>query len=104
MKKDLVSRFSVSIAIICLAAAGCSGVKVVNPKEQNKNAGTLALDLSDGKPKLVGTYTCNLESTGNQYSAIGKTEDEARKEVVARCRNNAILTFCKPEKASCVKN
>lgn len=94
---------SIGLSLIVLLVAGCSGIKVVKPQEQNKNAGTLALDISDGKPKLVATYTCNLESMGNRFSAIGKTEDAARKEVVAKCRDKAILTFCKPEKASCVK-
>jgi hypothetical protein len=97
-------KFTFGFGLIAILSVGCSGVKVVQPQKTNKNAGTLAVDWSGGSPKLVGTYTCDLESTGKRYSAVGKTEDEARKEVVAKCRNNAILTFCKPEKASCVKN
>jgi hypothetical protein len=101
MKKNIL-MLGLSLAV--LSGAGCAGVKTVNPKEQNKNAGTLALDLSGGRPKLVATYTCNLESMGNRFSAIGKTEDDARKEAVAKCRDKTILSFCKPEKATCVKN
>jgi hypothetical protein len=101
-----MDRYLIALGLFLavLTGSGCSGVKIVKPKDQNKNAGTLALDLSDGHPKLVATYTCNLESMGNRFSAIGKTEDAARKEVVARCRDKSILSFCKPEKASCLKN
>jgi len=101
MKKAILV-LGLSLAI--LSGAGCAGVKVVNPKDQNKNAGTLALDLSNGRPKLVATYTCNLESMGNRFSAIGKTEADTRKEVVARCRDKTVLSFCKPGIATCVKN
>src|ERR1700751_4162651 len=92
------------LSLAVLSGVCCSGVKVVKPQDQNKNAGTLAVDWSGGSPKLVGTYTCNLKSMGNQFSAIGKSEEEARKEVVARCRNTAIITFCKSEEATCLKN
>lgn len=91
-------------AFVVLLITGCAGIKVINPKDQNPNAGTLALDASGGGLKLVETYTCKLESMGNRFSAVGKTEEEARKEVVARCQDRTLLSFCKPEKVTCLKN
>lgn len=82
----------------------CAGIKVINPNDQNPNAGTLAVDASGGGLKLVETYTCKLESMGNRFSAVGKTEEEARKEVVARCQDRTLLSFCKTEKVTCLKN
>ncbi len=79
-------------------------MKVVNPKDKNENAGTQALDLSSGTPKFVSTYTCKVESTGAKYSAIGKTEEDARKEVLAKCRDNAIITFCQEDQVTCLQN
>ena len=101
MRKTL---FISCLALAALSSGGCAGVKVINPQDKNKNAGALAVDWSGGQPKLVATYTCKLESMGNRFSAMSKTEDEARKEVVARCRDKAIVSFCKPEQATCVKN
>jgi hypothetical protein len=86
-----------------LLLSACAGMKVINPNEKN-NEGTLALDTSGGQLRLVETYTCKLDSMGKHYQALGKTESEARDEVVAKCRDNAVLSFCKPEKTTCVKN
>lgn len=91
------------LTLCVLVLAGCAGMKVINPNDQNKNEGTLALDTTNGF-KLVATYTCKLDSMGNRFSAIGKSEAEARDEVVARCRDKSVISFCKPEKATCIKN
>ncbi len=97
-----MKKWIIPVFVFCYA--GCSGIKVVKPSEPNKNQGTKMLDLSGGQIKIVSTYTCNLESQGEKFSAVGKTEADARKEVLARCRDHALLTFCKPEKISCLKN
>lgn len=89
------------IIFLMIAISGCAGLKVVNP---NENKGTLAVDTKDGKLKLVETYTCKLSSMGNRFSAVGKSEAEAREEVVARCRDKTLLSFCKSEDAKCEKN
>ncbi|MFS4460167.1 hypothetical protein [Bdellovibrio sp. HCB2-146] len=98
-KRSLVAVTGLLISI----ATGC-GLKVINPNDQNKNEGTLALDVSDGKVGLVATYTCKLVSMGNRFSALGKTEEDARKEVLAKCQGHTLLSFCKAEKITCVKN
>lgn len=79
-------------------------MKVINPNNQNQNAGTLAVDVSEGQLKLVSTYTCKLESMGNRFSAVGKTEAAAREEVVAKCHDRTLLSFCKPENVKCLQN
>jgi hypothetical protein len=89
------------VSLVGLFSAGC-GLKVVNPEDE-KNKGALAVDYSDGI-KLVPTYTCKLESMGNRFSALGKSEDEASKEVLARCKDRTTISFCKPEKIKCFKN
>lgn len=86
-----------------IATAGCAGLKVIDPREPD-NTGTLALDVSEGQPRLVATYTCKMKSMGNRFSAIGKTEEEARKEVLARCQDKTLLSFCEKEKIECFKN
>lgn len=101
MKKRVLA-FCLGFAAV--AGLGCSGVKVIHPKEENKNAGTRALDLSGGTPRIVSTHTCNLESMGARFSALGKTEEDARKEVLAKCRDHALMTFCKADQVTCVKN
>lgn len=88
-----------------LLFSACAGMKVVNPNDQNKEAGTLALDLSSGKPKLVETYTCKIvASNGNRVSAVGKSEDEARKEALAKCRDQTVVSFCELKNVKCEKN
>ncbi|MDG0816262.1 hypothetical protein [Bdellovibrio svalbardensis] len=98
MKKSVLVLFLSVLSIV-----GCSGIKVINPNEEN-NAGTLAVDASGGQLKLVATYTCKLDSMGNRFSAVGKTEDEARKEVVARCHDRTLFSVCESDKVKCVKN
>lgn len=80
-------------------------MKVVHPGDKNENAGTKALDLSDGKVKFVDTYTCKIvASNGQRVSAVGKTENDARKEALARCRDKTLISICRPENLKCVKN
>lgn len=71
---------------------------------KNINVNILALDVSSGSPKLAGTYTCKLESMGNRFSAVGKTEAEAKSEAVAKCKDRTLLSNCKADNAKCVKN
>lgn len=91
-------------SLIVSALVGCAGMKVIHPNDVNHNAGTMALDVTGGKIAIVETYSCKLESMGNRFTGVGKTEDEARREAVARCQDRTMLSFCKPEKAKCVKN
>lgn len=91
-------------ALLFILLAGCAGLTVINPNDKNENAGTLAVDMKDGKLQLVGTYTCNLDSMGNRFSAVGKTEDDTRNEVLARCQDRTLLSFCKAENIKCLKN
>ena len=96
---------TVALSGFLFLAFGCAGMKVVNPNDKNENEGTLALDLSGGTPKLVETYTCKIvASNGQKVSATGKTEDEARSEAVAKCRDKTLISFCDAKKAKCVKN
>ncbi|WII71062.1 hypothetical protein QJS83_11375 [Bdellovibrio sp. 22V] len=97
--------FKRGFAVLCLsvAMAGCAGMKVIDPNEPD-NKGTLALDMSGGSPKLVATYTCKLKSMGNRFSAVAKTEEEARKEVIAQCKDRTLLSVCEPDKVECAKN
>ncbi|MEZ0390746.1 MAG: hypothetical protein ACAH59_00925 [Pseudobdellovibrionaceae bacterium] len=101
--QNLFFLFGCSLLII----AGCSGLGLTvihpeDPVEQNK--GTMAVDTSGGQVKVVGTYTCKLKSMGNTFSAVGKTEAETRKEVMAKCQDRTMISSCKSEEASCVKN
>lgn len=91
------------VLALCLFGLGC-GLKVVNPNDKNPNEGALALDLTDGKVSLVGTYTCKLESMGNRFSAMGKTEAGARDAVLDKCRSRTLVSICEPEKTKCFKN
>lgn len=80
----------------------CSGVKVIHPKDQNKNAGTLALDKNG---KLVGTFTCSLvASNGKRVSAIGTTIDEARENALSECRSKTFISVCLAKNTKCVSN
>lgn len=100
--KKLISTLLLSLIIASLY--GCAGIKVVKPGEPNKNAGTKALDFSSGSLKVVSTHTCNLHSMGSQFSAVGKTEEGARNEVLAKCHDHAVVTFCKADQVTCVSN
>lgn len=96
-------KFSILISAIAFLS-GCAGMKVVNPANENKDANTKMVDWSGGSPKIVATHSCKLEATGNKFSAIGKTEEDARKEVVAKCRDHSVVSFCNADKVTCVKN
>lgn len=84
--------------------SGCAGMKVVKPGEQNKDANTKMVDWSGGSPKIVSTYSCKLDSMGNKFSAVGKSEAEASQEVVAKCRDHTAISSCDSKKVTCVKN
>nr|WP_295901948.1 hypothetical protein [uncultured Bdellovibrio sp.] len=99
----MFSKSSVVVIIFAaLSFVGC-GLKVINPNDKNPNEGTLALDTSNGV-KLVATYTCKVESMGNRYSAMAKSEEEARREVLYKCKSNTLISSCDPQKVKCVKN
>lgn len=90
---------------LLLILSGCAGIKVINPNDENKNAGAIALDLSTGKPKLVETYTCKIvASNGTRVSAVGKTINETQKEALAKCRDQTAISFCEPKNVNCEKN
>jgi hypothetical protein len=104
MRKQ-TNRLVLGLYLVALSFAGCSGMKVIHPNDRNPNAGTMALDVTDGQIKFVSTYTCTLLGvSGKRHSAVGKTEAATRDEVLAKCRNDALLSFCKPENAVCQKN
>jgi hypothetical protein len=96
-------RFYGLFALVFSVFIGCAGLKVVDP-EADKDKGTMQLDTSGGGFKFVATYTCKLNSGGKKYSALGKSEAEARAEVVARCRDGSLISNCKAEEATCKKN
>lgn len=90
----------ISVLVLALMISAC-GLKVVNPEDE-KNKGTMAVDWSAGK--IVATYTCKLVGVGKTYRAIGKSEEEATKEVVAQCHSGTIISICNKDKVSCWKN
>ncbi len=89
-------------ALLVLFLTGC-GLKVINPNDPD-NTGTLALDASGGNLKLVGTFTCKIESMGKRFFAVGKTEEEAQAEAIAKCKDNTLLSFCESKNVTCTKN
>lgn len=99
MKKNILLFIFVAALI-----SGCAGLKVVDPKKAKDN-GTLQVDYSNGQLKLVGTYTCTMVgANGRRVTATGKSEEEARKEAFAQCRNETVVSFCDVSKVSCAKN
>ncbi len=91
--------------VLLLLMTACAGMKVVNPNDQQKEKGTLALDLSGGSMKLVETYSCSIvASNGQRVSATGKTENDARGEALAKCRDQTAISFCESKNAKCAKN
>lgn len=91
-------------ALFSIFCFGCSGIKVVDPNRPN-NKGTLQLDYSKGTPQLVETYTCTIvSSSGKRLYATGKSEEEARDEVIAQCQDQTLISFCKSSKVECEKN
>ncbi|WP_347356922.1 hypothetical protein [Bdellovibrio sp.] len=89
--------------VLVFGSVGC-GLKVINPNDQNPNKDTLALDVSEGGPKLVATYTCKIVSQGSRFFGLGKTEEIAAKEALAKCRARTLLSFCDPQQVKCEKN
>lgn len=91
-------------AVLTSFLSACAGLKVVDPNKPNTK-GTLQVDYSGGSPKLVGTYTCTMVgANGKRVYATGKSEDEARKEAIAKCQDQTLVSFCKSSKISCEKN
>ena len=95
--------FFLLIFVIQGLMAGC-GLKVVNPNDQKKEAGTKMLDFSSGKPQVVSTFGCYLKSGTRSFSASAKTEQEARTEVLARCKDATVVSFCKEADIKCEPN
>ena len=100
MKKNIMIM---TVSILAVWTSGC-GLKVINPNDQNPNKGTLALDVSGGMPSLVATYTCKLDSQGSHFYGLGKTEEEARNDVLGKCQGRTLLSFCDSQKIKCEKN
>lgn len=98
MKTTELSKFTVIVLTTYIAACG---LKVVNPEDE-KNKGTMAVDWSKGE--IVSTYTCKLVGIGKTYQAVGKTEAEAKKEVIARCQDGTLISVCNADKVKCFKN
>lgn len=95
------------LGVFLFLSLGCSGMKVVRPDEKDKNAGTKMVDWSSGTPKIVSTYSCSIVTVANDNKkviGIGKTEAEARKEVLAKCRDQSILSICLEKNVKCVQN
>lgn len=90
------------IVFAFLSVVACAGMKVVDPRDQ-ENKGTMALDTSGGGLKLVETYTCRLSAMGKTFSAVAKSESEARKEATARCQDNTVISNCNGS-MKCFKN
>ncbi len=83
-------------------AIGCAGVKVIDPND--KYADTKMLDVSGGNIKVINPYVCRMSSQGHRFSAIGKTEEEARTEVLARCQDRTLISICKASQITCTQN
>lgn len=90
------------VIVLSLVFLSSCGLTVVRP---NENAGMKALDYSEGGVKLVDTYTCSIvASNGKRVSAVEKSEQAAKDEAMARCRDQTIISICRPENLRCVKN
>jgi len=94
MRKILMTALFMSLS-------GCAGIQVVH---SNPNEGTLAVDKDEGQVKLVETYSCKLLSGDRKFSAVAKIEGEARREVVAQCKDATMVSICEPKNVSCLKN
>ncbi len=99
-----MEKVKINFVILIFLMTGCSGIKVINPNNENKEKGTKMVDFSGGSPKIVSTHTCKIESMGYRLSAIGKTEKEARVEVLAKCHDRTTISFCKEDKIICTEN
>lgn len=97
------SKIRFLYSLLSLLFVSC-GLKAVNPNETNKDAGTKMLELSSGTAKIVSTIGCHLKSGSRNFSASAKTVEEARKEVLARCRDATVVSFCKEAEIKCAAN
>lgn len=80
---------------------------MVRPEEKSKNAGTKMVDWSSGTLKIVSTFSCSIVTVMNdnkKITAIGKSEAEARKEVLEKCRAQTLLSVCLEKNVKCVQN
>ena len=90
------------ILILVLVFSGC-GLKVIHPNDENKNAGTKAVDWSSGK--VVDTYSCSIVAgNGKRVVSTEKTEKAARDEALAKCKDQTVISVCRPENLKCQKN
>lgn len=92
------------LGLMALHISGCSGLKVVQPTHEPEQLETKILDMSTGTPRLVSAHKCWLSSMGDQFSALAKTEEEARKEVLAKCRDHSVISNCDSSVIICNKN
>ena len=101
---DLMGKYISYLTLLTFCFTGCAGMKVIDPNKPD-NKGTLQLDYSSGSPKLVETYTCTMVgANGKRVFATGKSENEARESVIAKCQDQTMVSFCKVSKMSCEKN
>lgn len=90
------------IFLIGYLLTACAGLKMIHPNRPNEK-GTLAYDYQTGK--FVATHTCTMVgSNGNRVYATAKSEEEARKEVISKCQDQTLVSFCEISKMSCEKN
>ena len=86
-----------------LILSGCTGMKVIRPGDENQNKGTKALDWKTGQ--LVETYSCSIVAgNGKRVISTEKTEQSARDEAIAKCKDQTLISICRPENLKCVKN
>jgi hypothetical protein len=100
------TAFAAFLALVMASFVGCSGMKVIHPNDPaTQNAGTKMLDFSSGVPRIVSTYTCSMVAmNGTRVSAIAKSEAEARKETLAKCRGQTLVSICREENLKCAAN
>lgn len=91
------------IAAVTFLLSSC-GLKVIYPNRPDTK-GTLMVDYSGDTPKLVGTYTCTMVGgNGQRVFATDKTEESARAEVIKKCQDLTVISFCTVSRISCDKN
>lgn len=77
--------------LFALLLTSCAGVKVIHPNDKHKGP--------------AGTFTCSIvASNGKRVFATDKTEDAARNEALARCRDKTIISSCMSKNTQCVRN
>lgn len=94
-----MNKFLISMILVL---SGCAGMKVIRPGEE-QNKGTKALDWSTGT--LVDTYSCSIVAgNGKRVVATEKSEEAARKEALLKCKDQTVISICRPENLKCNKN